>query len=120
MAVVVSQDVIAERLAWGQDALDVDWWRSDGWAVADEEVLAAASAARVLIDEGLADAGLAAALHDVLTAWRADPHAFDATLGSLARRADPASALAGWVEDEVGRPMPIPASHWWWRLSKDW
>lgn len=118
--VVMTQDEIRERLMWASDAMDVEWWRQEGWAVADEEVLAAASAAQALVDAGLADDRLAGALEDAVSKWRDAPWAFDATLGSLARRADLATALSGWVEDEDGRPLPVPPHHWWWRLSKDW
>lgn len=120
MAVVVTQDEIREQLAWAADAMDVDWWRDAGWAVADEEVLAAASAAQMLVDDGLADEALAETLRAALAAWRARPSDYDQTLGSVARRADPETALSGWVESDDGQPMPIPAHHWWWRLSKDW
>lgn len=113
------QDFIVERLAWGLE-IDPDWWQDAGYAVVDDEVLAAASSAQVLVEAGEASELLAETLKRVTQHWRAHPGTFDATLGQIVRRIDPATALAGWVEDEDGRPLPIPPHHWWWRLSKDW
>ncbi|MFN3595437.1 MAG: hypothetical protein ACK4TK_12275, partial [Thiobacillaceae bacterium] len=61
-----------------------------------------------------------AELAEIDAFWRAHPQAFDAAFGDLIPRIDRATELAGWVENEAGRPMPIPAHHWWWRLSRDW
>lgn len=113
------QRFIAERLGWGLE-IDPGWWHREGMILVDDEVLAAASAAQCLVDAGRANAVLRRTLETVTAYWRAHPSEFDATLGSLIRRIDPATALAGWVEDETGRPMPIPAHHWWWRPSAAW
>lgn len=113
------QDFLAERLGFGLE-IDPAWWQEAGFAVVDDEVLAAASSAQVLVEAGQASASLTETLQRVTQHWRAHPEDFDATLGQIVRRIDPQTALAGWVEDEARRPMPIPAHHWWWRLSKDW
>lgn len=113
------QAFIAERLGWGMET-DPAWWEQAGFAVVDDEVPAAASAAQFLLEAGRASPELATRLQQVTAHWRAHPAQFDATLGQIIRRIDPATALAGWVQDEAGRPMPVPPHHWWWRLSKDW
>ncbi|RPE72521.1 hypothetical protein EDC62_0212 [Tibeticola sediminis] len=78
------------------------------------------SAYEVGREQGMLDQTAVAELAEIDAFWRAHPQAFDAAFGDLIPRIDPARELAGWVEDETGAPMPIPASHWWWRLSKDW
>ncbi|MDM7456942.1 MAG: hypothetical protein P3W97_006765 [Tepidimonas sp.] len=52
--------------------------------------------------------------------WRTHPQASDAPFGDLIPRIDPARELAGWSEDEAGKPVAIPPHHWLWRLSGDW
>lgn len=78
------------------------------------------SAYEVGREAGLLAESAVAELAEIDAFWRAHPKEFDAAFIDLIPRIDPATELSGWVEDEAGRPMPIPPSHWWWRLSKDW
>ncbi|QIK38426.1 hypothetical protein GWK36_11050 [Caldichromatium japonicum] len=120
---MVTDDDIAffmERLQWYDFVTDEnikafdDW----GWAVVDHEVLLARSALEFLRDR-LPDAALAM-IAAADAQFRAHPqafaHMFRRAIGSI----DAKAALAGWVDDDDGKPVPIPPSHWWWQLPKDW
>lgn len=71
-------------------------------------------------EQGLLSGTAVAELAEIDAFWRAHPDAFERAFGTLIRRIDPAKELEGWVEDGAGRPAPIPPSHWWWRLPKEW
>ncbi len=71
-------------------------------------------------EAGLLSEQAVAELSEIDAFWRAHPAEFERAFGTLIPLIDPATELAGWVEDENGRPAPIPPSHWWWRLPEDW
>lgn len=93
------------------DTLEWDerWWSHD-W----DELLYRRSEWEVLKQQGRLGPAQIADLARIDRWWRARPQAFNRAFGGFHQRKKINTELAGWVEDERGRPMPIPQSHWWW------
>lgn len=100
-------DVIT-RPDWQDYEFDLDW------TLHHRSVYEFARENGLLSDQAVAE------LAEIDAFWRAHPVEFERAFGTLIARIDPATELEGWVEDEAGRPVAIPPSHWWWRLPKDW
>ncbi|SFF27417.1 hypothetical protein SAMN04488120_101325 [Fontimonas thermophila] len=113
-------EFLLDRLSWFDFVAEdnIPAWDDWAWAVVDHEVLLARSALELLRDR-LSERALAM-MAAADAQWRAHPKAFDHMFRRAIDWARPDDILTDWVRDETGATPPIPPSHWWWRLSKNW
>jgi len=110
----------AECLSWYDfvDEANCEAFKEWGWSIADDEILAARSALELLCE--FLDAETLDLLDDADRYWRQHKVAFDHMFAIAHAEFEPETALAYWVTDEQGNPIPVPESHWWWRQSSQW